>query len=116
MTNAPPEGDDTADLSEVYTVLRTDARKITEDLIAGVRLWGLTETLLLGIALLSLLLLGVTAYPSILPATGFFHDMELAATAGLGVFSIGAYVWAIRTHGKLRTRYQALALASKKLR
>ena len=116
MTNAPSEDEDTADLSEVYNVLRTDAKKITEDLIAGVRLWRLTETLLLGIALLSLLLSTVTAYPSIMPATGILHIWEIVATAGLGVFSVGAYVWAKRTHSKLWTRYHALALASKKLR
>ena len=116
MTNAPPEGEDTADLSEVYTVLRTDAKKITEDLVAGVRLWGLTETLLLGIAILSLVLAGVTAYPSMLPATGILHSTEIAAAAGLSIFSFAAYVWAIRTHSKLRTKYRALALASKKLR
>ena len=116
MTNAPTEDEETADLSEVYTVLRTDAKKITEDLIAGVRLWGLTENLLLVIALLSLLLSTATAYPSILPPTGILHISEIGAAAGLGIFSVGAFVWAKRTHSKLNKRYQSLALASKKLR
>jgi hypothetical protein len=130
MAEKPTDAPEIAELSEVYGMLKRDAKDMLHDLLDGVTLWRSTARILFGIAviafILGLLFLWsatraihlVVAAPGFLnELTSFFNDLSLIGVfmLGLGAVTTLAGAHYRRKYYSLRRKYSELFETAKKL-
>ncbi len=130
MAEKPIDVSEIAELSEVYGMLKRDAKDMLYDLLDGVTLWRSTARILFGIAIIAfilglLFLWGASrAIHLIIAAPGFLNELTSFFTdlALIGVFMLGlgavttlAGVHYRRKYYSLRKKYSELYETAKKL-
>jgi hypothetical protein len=105
--------DEIEELSEVYDVLRQDAKSLIVDLKDGVSMWRLAGRLLLYLSIIGFFLAYLNVFPSSPP--GLWKTLALLAALGLGIFGAAAAIWTERRYSMLKRKYDALFRAAGKM-
>jgi hypothetical protein len=121
MAEKPVDEPDIAELSEVYQMLKRDAKDMLSDLLSGVTLWRSTARILFGIAITAFILgplfiLG-PHFIAGLPSIGI-HFAGIASgifMLGLGVIATLSGVEYMRKYYSLRKKYSELYETAKKI-
>jgi hypothetical protein len=130
MAEKPVDEPEIAELSEVYGMLKRDAKDLLYDLLDGVTLWRSTARILFGVAIIAFILgllflwgasravhLIITAPGFLIELTSFFNDLALIGVFMLGLAAVTtlAGVRYRRKYFSLRKKYSELYETAKRL-
>lgn len=130
MTEKPDDEPQITELSEVYEMLKRDAKGMLHDLLGGVSLWRSTSRILLGFSSVALILgllflwgasraihLTIAAPGFLNELDSFFNDLLLIGIfmLALGIVTFLSGVFYNRKYFRLRKKYSDLYVEAKKL-
>ena len=103
------------DLTEVYEIIKHDAKLLVSDLLEGISMWRQAAFLMVVLAVLGFYLAIIALYPNIPSSLSFISHMIQAFSAlVLGIFTSGAALYYVRRYFHLKKKYNALYEAAKR--
>jgi len=106
MSGSEPDDEEIQEISEVYDILRRDAKLLLTDFKEGVSMWNTTSILMLYLAVLGIFLASAAAFPRILVAPNPL--VTIIAFGALGIASAIGSILTRHKYRKLKTKYTKL--------